>query len=251
MGSSPSSSRVRPVWADGTETALPLNAKPDTTGVERVRYIPQTYLEKVCTETEPGQQSEFQAELRKVIFSHISEADRLGRQTLDELIEYKTEELKGQIDNARREIERVNSELVRLEEKATPAYAARIEALLRQKQQELKAHKEIEPAKVEQPGEVSPEQKAAYDDIAEKLTGERTTLNRIDAETSEKTQQQKTLTEKIALARKVDGKIDNFESEYARLHRETAPDLEKLGCVAPDVGFAEPLDKAALTDRAR
>ena len=83
----------------------------------------------------------FKAELRKVIFSHISEADRLGQQSLDELIEYKTEELNGQIDNARREIERVNGELVRLEEKAAPAYAARIEALLRQKQQELKAHK--------------------------------------------------------------------------------------------------------------
>lgn len=138
---------------------LPLNAKPDANGVERVRYIPQTYLEKVCTETEPGQQSEFQSELRKVIFSHISEADRLGHQTLDELIEYKTEELKGQIGNARREIERVNGELVRLENKAAPAYAARIESLLRQKQQELKAHREIEPAKVEQPGNVSPEQK--------------------------------------------------------------------------------------------
>ena len=237
---------VRPVWADGTETALPLNAKPDTTGVERVRYIPQTYLEKVCTETEPGQQSEFQAELRKVIFSHISDADRLGQQSLDELIEYKTEELKGQIDNARREIERVNGELVRLEEKAAPAYAARIEALLRQKQQELKAHKEIEPAKVEQPGEVSPEQKAAYDVIAEKLAGERTTLNRIDAETAEKTQRQKTLTEKIALARKVEGKIDNFESEYARLNRETAPDLEKLG-LSLSALVSITVDKTVLT----
>lgn len=237
---------VRAVWADGTESALPLNAKPDTTGVERVRYIPQTYLEKVCTETEPGQQSEFQAELRKVIFSHISEADRLGRQSLDELIDYKTEELKGQIGNARREIERVNGELVRLEEKAAPAYVARIEALLRQKQQELKAHKEIEPAKIEQPGEVSPEQKAANDAIAEKLAAERATLNRIDTETVENAQQQKTLTEKIALARKVEGKIDNFESEYARLDRETAPDLEKLGLsLAALVSFT--VDKAVLT----
>jgi len=237
---------VRPVWADGSETTLPLNAKPDTNGVERVRYIPQTYLEKVCTETEPGQQSEFQAELRKVIFSHISEADRLGQQTLDELIEYKTEELKGQIGNARREIERVNGELVRLEEKAAPAYAVRIEALLRQKQQELKAHREIEPTKVEQPGEVSPEQKAANDAIATKLATERATLNRIDTETAEKTQQQKTLTEKIALARKVEGKIDNFESEYARLDRETAPDLEKLGLSLSNL-VSLTVDKTALT----
>jgi predicted ATPase len=220
---------VMPTWADGTGSTILLNARPDPNGVERVRYIPQTYLEKVCTETEPGQQSEFQAELRKVIFSHISEADRLGKHTLDELIEYKTEELKGQIDNARREISRINGDLVRLEEKAAPAYAARVDALLRQKQQELKAHNEIEPTKVEQPSEVDAEQKAAYETIAASLATERTTLNQIDLDTAQKQQQQKTLTENIALARKVEGKIDNFESEFTRLDRETAPDLEKLG----------------------
>ncbi len=224
---------VRPIWADGTETTLPLNVKPDTNGVERVRYIPQTYLEKVCTETEPGQQSEFQTELRKVIFSHISDAEQLGCETLDELIEYKTEELKGQIANARREVERVNGELVRLEDRAAPAYAAKVLALLRQKQQELKAHREIEPAKVEQPGDVGAEQSAVFDEIAEKMAAERATLNRIVAETAERQQQQKTLTEKIALAHKVEGKLDNFESEYARLDRDTAPDLERLGLSLP------------------
>ncbi len=236
---------VRPVWADGTETRLLLNSKPDLNAVERVQYIPQTYLEKVCTETEPGQQSEFQAELRKVIFSHISDADRLGRPTLDELIEYKTEELKGQIDNARREVSRVNGELVRLEEKAAPAYAARIEALLREKQQELKVHLEIEPRKVEQPSEVSAEQKAAFDGINASLETERATLHRVDADIADRQQQQKALTEKIALERKIEGKIDNFESEYARLHRETAPDLEKLGLALPSV-VTFSVDKSAL-----
>jgi energy-coupling factor transporter ATP-binding protein EcfA2 len=130
---------VRSVWVDGTESTVSLNAKPNPNSVEQVRYIPQTYLEKVCTETEPGQQSEFQSELRKVIFSHISEADRLGKETLDELIEFKTEELKGQIDNARREIARVNSEIVRLEERASADYVARLESLLKAKRQELKS----------------------------------------------------------------------------------------------------------------
>ena len=203
---------------------MALNAKADPNAVERVRYIPQTYLEKVCTETEPGQQSEFQAELRKVILSHISEADRLGKATLDELIEYKTEELKGQIDNARREISRVNADLVRLEEKAEPAYTARLEARLREKQQELKAHREIEPEKVEQPSEVSPEQKAAFGTITASLEGERATLNRLDADIAAR--QQRTLTEKIALARKVEGKIDNSESEFARLDPRWPPTSE-------------------------
>ena len=54
----------------------------------------------MCTETAPGQESEFQTELRKVIFSHISDADRLGKETLDELIAYKTEELREQLANS-------------------------------------------------------------------------------------------------------------------------------------------------------
>jgi hypothetical protein len=83
-------------WADGTKSVTSLNAKPDPNNVELVKYIPQTYLEKVCTETEPGQQSDFQRELRKVIFSHIGDADGLGKESLDELIEYKTEELAEQ-----------------------------------------------------------------------------------------------------------------------------------------------------------
>ncbi|KAB1082567.1 AAA family ATPase [Neorhizobium galegae] len=219
---------VRPVWKDGTESTASLNARPDTNGVELVRYIPQTYLEKVCTETEPGQQSEFQLELRKVIFSHISDADRLDKETLDELIEYKTEELKGQIESARREVSRINGDLVRLEDKATADHAAQLDAKLKLKQQELKAHQENRPATVEQPGNVSAEHKAAYEAIAEKLAAERTTLNDLDAKIVQQQALQKTLTEKIAIARKLEGKIDNFEAEYARLERETAADLQKL-----------------------
>lgn len=219
---------ARPIWADGTETRVALNAKPDPNGVELVRYIPQTYLEKVCTETEPGQQSEFQLELRKVIFSHISDADRLGKETLDELIEYKTEELKGQIESARREVSRINAELIRLEEKAAPAYAAQLEARLQLKQQELKSHTDNKPAVVEQPNNVSAERKAAYDAIGIELAAARTALNDLDGRIVQQTALQKTLTEKIAIVRKIEGKIDNFEAEYTRLQRETETDLQRL-----------------------
>jgi len=226
---------VSPVWVDGTASTASLNAKPDPNGVEQVRYIPQTYLEKVCTETEPGQQSEFQLELRKVIFSHISDADRLDKETLDELIEYKTEELKEQIEGARREVSRVNGELIRLEEKATADYAAQLDAKLKLKQQELKAHQDNKPVTVEQPGNVSAEQKAAYEAVAVKLTAERTTLNDLDARIIQQQALQKTLTEKIAVARKIEGKVDNFEAEYARLERETAADLQKLSLNLKDI----------------
>ncbi|WP_287313800.1 TrlF family AAA-like ATPase [Mesorhizobium sp.] len=220
---------VRPVWTDGSETTLSLNARPDLNGVERVRYIPQTYLEKVCTETEPGQQSAFQAELRKVIFAHIGEAEKLGRETLDDLIAYKTEELEGQIATARTEIGKINAELVRLEERATPGYTAQLAALLQQKEQELRAHAATEPTKVEQPNNASPQEQAAYDEVAAQLAAERMTLDGIEKSAADTREQQRDLTEKIAVARKLEGRLDNFRSEYDRLQRETAPDLQKLG----------------------
>lgn len=237
---------ARATWKDGTAANVLLNAKPDINDVELVRYIPQTYLEKVCTETEPGQQSEFQIELRKVIFSHISEADRLNKETLDELIAYKTEELESQIENTRREISKVNTEIVRLEEKSTAAHLAQLAAQLKVKQQELKAHEENRPAKVEPPSNVSAEQKAAIDTVALKLAQERTALSEVDTQIAQQQSAQKTLTEKVAGARKVEGRIENFKSEFERLERETALDLKRLGLDFKEIVSLK-IDPATLT----
>ena len=65
-------------WEDGTETVHNLQDDPDPNMPETIKYIPQTYLETVCTETSVDEGSAFQHELRKVIFSHITDAQRLG-----------------------------------------------------------------------------------------------------------------------------------------------------------------------------
>ena len=64
---------VRKLLSDTTEKALP----------ERVRYVPQHYLEEVCTEiTDPSARTLFDEELEAVIFSHVPETDRLGQESL-------------------------------------------------------------------------------------------------------------------------------------------------------------------------
>lgn len=236
------------VWEDGTKTVTPLNARPDLNSVELVKYIPQTYLEKVCTETEPGQQSEFQRELRKVIFSHIGDAERLGKESLDELIEYKTEELNAQLAAQRQEIAGLNAELVKLEAKGTADYAAQLEARLKLKQKELEAHETNKPAAVEKPNNLTPEQQAANAQIAGELDKERAALAAVETQITEKRARQKTLTEHIALARKLEGKLDNFEAEFTRLKQECAADFGKLSL---DMGAIVTLaiDKAPLTQK--
>lgn len=219
---------VRLRWEDGSETVKSLADKPDLNDVERVKYIPQTYLEKVCTETEPGQESEFQSELRKVIFSHIDDTERLGKETLDELIAYKTEETREQLTKHRKEITRLNADIVKLEAKGATESVAQIEAQRKQKSKELDAHVAAKPAAVEQPGNLGPEQQATFQKIADELVAERAKLAAIEADIAAQKARQKTLTEHLALARKLDGKIGNFESEYRRLVQDTETDFKTL-----------------------
>jgi hypothetical protein len=219
---------VETVWENGTKTVTSLNSKPDANNVERVRYIPQTYLEKVCTETEPGQKSEFQQELRKVIFSHIADAERLGKESLDELIAYKTEELVRQLDSHRQEISKLNVDLVRLEAKGTADYAAQLDGKLKLKQKELEAHIANKPAVVAQPNNLTPEQQAAYAGIGTELDKERAALATLETQITENQNRQKTLTEHVAVAGKLEGKLGNFEAEFNRLKQECAADFQKL-----------------------
>ena len=239
---------VETIWEDGRKTVTSLNDKPDLNEVELVKYIPQTYLEKVCTETEPGQKSEFQQELRKVIFSHISEADRLDKESLDELIDYKAEELAEQLRAQRLEISRLNADLVRLEGKGTADFAAQLKGKLNLKQQELNAHIASKPAVVEQPNNLTPEQQVVYAGIAGDLEKERALLADLETKITEHQGKQKTLTEQIALARKLEGKLDNFETEFARLKQESAPEFKKLFLDIEAI-VALTVDKVPLTHK--
>jgi ABC-type lipoprotein export system ATPase subunit len=239
---------VETLWADGTKAVTSLNAKPDPNSVELVKYIPQTYLEKVCTETEPGQQSEFQRELRKVIFSHISDADRLGKESLDELIEYKTEELTAQLNARRQEVSRLNGELARLEAKGAADNIAQLDANLKLKQKELEAHAAIKPAPVEKPNNLTPEQQEVYTQIAGELEKERGALSAVETKITDHQSRQRTLTEHIALARKLEGKLHNFEAEFLRLKKECLDDFQKLSLDVEAI-ITLSTDKTPLTQK--
>lgn len=239
---------VETVWEDGTKAVTSLNAKPDLNSVELVKYIPQTYLEKVCTETEPGQQSEFQRELRKVIFSHIDDAERLAKESLDELIEYKTEELNAQLAAQRQEVSGLNAELAKLELKGTVDYAAQLDAKLKLKQKELEAHEANKPAAVDQPSNLTPEQQAANAEVAVELDKERAALAAIEAQITENRVKQKALTEHIALAKKLEGKLDNFASEFTRLKQDCAADFSRLSLDIEAI-VTLVLDKSPLTEK--
>ena len=70
-----------------------------------------------------------------MIFSHVNEADKLERNKLDDLIEYKTKEKSNSINIAKNEISILNKEIAVLEIKLHPDYETQINNKLQIKKQ--------------------------------------------------------------------------------------------------------------------
>jgi ABC-type lipoprotein export system ATPase subunit len=137
--------------ASGTPVTRGLEENVDETQPELVKYIPQNFLEKICTQLGKIEESDFDRELKKVIFSHVDNAYRLEQPALDDLIAYKTAEATEKIAILKQELHRINEEIATLEEQSGAAYRKRIENLLEKKRKELSAHEAAQPTPVAKP----------------------------------------------------------------------------------------------------
>lgn len=226
---------VTATWEDGTPVTRNLQGNPDPNKPETITYIPQTYLESVCTETSVDEESKFQNELRKVIFSHITEAQRLNKASLQELIDYKTEEINVELARHRQDLTQVNARISALQQKAGPDFTRQIEEALAQKQLELTAHIAGTPEEVPQPDNLTDDQKAAYGLVETQLSAENSRIQAIDLQIRTAQQMQKTLAEQLSLVAKLEAKLTNIESEMNTQREQSAALCSELGLDVNDL----------------
>lgn len=123
-------------WYDGSLNTKNLSDPVDFTSVERVKYIPQSYLEKLCNSEDSG----FKEEINKVVFSRLDESDKLGKKSFPELEQFKTELITQQINILLIRLNNTNRTIDSLEGKADDNYKKSIENKKSIKNQELEAH---------------------------------------------------------------------------------------------------------------
>lgn len=179
-------------WADNTEDGyLKLDANVDLNKAEKVKYIPQNFLETLCVSEE---EDEFESEIRKIIFAHTDESERLGFSTLDEIINFKSEIIHKELGEIKTEIDDLNQKIVLLERKTTGSYLAGLAENLRSKETELEMHATLRPVVVVEPnadsdlrernGEINAQIAKIKEQITQKvlrqseLTSRKTILNR-------------------------------------------------------------------------
>jgi energy-coupling factor transporter ATP-binding protein EcfA2 len=81
-------------WYAGDPNTRFLSEAISTDEVERVKYLPQSFVEKVCNDLATPGGGEFERELKKVIFSKVRASDRFEKRSLDELVDFQTHELR-------------------------------------------------------------------------------------------------------------------------------------------------------------
>ena len=136
-------------WYDGSHTAKKtLDLNSDLTQPERVKYIPQNFLESLCT-TEDDQ--EFEVELKKIIFQYLDPTQRFGKNDLDSIIQYLSLENSISCDDLKAQIKTVNEEIIRLEDMQAPEYRSKLANQLKYRQEQLSNAQSAKPAEVKKP----------------------------------------------------------------------------------------------------
>lgn len=138
-------------WHDGTESERQLDQDPTETSVERVKYLPQSYLETLCNELGDGGSATFDAELRKIIYTHVPEEARLGYNSMDDLLDFKVAEIDSAREQLLKEISKANAEILQTERRLTPEFKQSLQELLDAKAAELAALEGSMPVQVEDP----------------------------------------------------------------------------------------------------
>ena len=150
-------------YDDSKSSANSLDENGKDTQPERVKYIPQNFLETLCT-TENDK--DFEEEIKSIIFQYLPEEKKYGKTSLDEIVSY----LSSEIRNVEKEIlERINSQnevIIELENKRRDDYKEQLDSALKLRREELENIQKAKPAEVSKPNhESSAEEKRKQEEI--------------------------------------------------------------------------------------
>ena len=139
-----------------TEERL-LSHEIDNTQESRVRYLPQSYFEKVCNEI--GKVEAFRAEIEKVVFQYVPSHKRLSKTSFQELINYKKTSIDKEIYHLIEEVSEANDRIIKLEDQSSPEFKKSLLSKIKIKESELESHEASKPSEVKNPSEAedSPE----------------------------------------------------------------------------------------------
>lgn len=148
-------------WHDGTESPRSLHENPTASSVERVKYLPQSYLETLCNELADNSSSTFDSELRKIIYTHVPEEQQIGFPSLDDLLNFKISQLEEERKLLLEGLSKLNQDLISVEDRLSNEFRSTLMQQLDARKGELAALENSQPVAVEDPQESDAAKQAA------------------------------------------------------------------------------------------
>ena len=201
------------LWLDGNTSKCELHKDPDATALEKVKYLPQSYLEDLCNELGTGGSSTFDAELRKIIYSHVPEVDRLGQASLNDLLDFKVAEIDTARETTKKEISKVNAEILATEHRSTPEFRRVLQGQLEAKRAELDSLESVQPVEIVDPNESEVVLEEATR-ASENIDSLEQIVRAVDDEEASIKGQMSLLTKRAALAKRLKASLVNYKKQH-------------------------------------
>jgi len=228
-------------WEDGSSSTASLADSVNLKSVELVGYIPQNYLEVICNEIQTSD-SRFDKELKSVIFSHVDETERLGADTLDQLLTFLTDQTYERLKQLRDELSTINESIVEIETRASKEARQLLLNLVDEKKRELDAHDKIKPAEIPKPA-ADPSKQQQLEEIAKQIEAKQARRTELAAEVKLKESEIKAAALRQAVSERLIGRLRNFEAQYEKFIADATPDCIELQLSPRAIAKVE-IDKA-------
>ena len=219
----------RLVWYEGESDWKPLDAEVSKNLPEKVEYLPQKYLERICADIADD---EFRTTLNKVIFRYVKPQQRYGQNSLDALIKYLTSQADEDIQKSKHDLHQINDKVVATEKKLTQSYLKEIKERIRLKREELDAHQNAAPVAKPKPPDKSADATTAETKEIENFTRQIATCN----ETIDRLQNEQVDVAKFAEElRQIKQAIRREAESLSKLKSRYQAILESIGLAFEDI----------------
>lgn len=212
-------------WRDGHEESLSLSDDPSPDKPERVKYLPQSHIEKLCASLASGRGSDFERELAQVVFGHIPHADRIGAESVDDLLRMKAVAPLQRMEVTRREISTLHRTIIAAQRELSTTNRTRLEAQLAEAKRRLAAHDAQRPPEEPQPEATSPAAEATAIALAElraALSGIETDIKAADESMGESQRA-------LNVLERLEARLKGIETEVGRTLALIATDAAAVG----------------------
>jgi hypothetical protein len=214
-------------WADDSAiTDFCLNHDVNAqTEPERVRYLPQVYVDRLCNEV--GVSDKFQTEINKVVYSYLPKSERQGASTLTELIAKRTGAIEAELSTLREQLDRLIVQRIAYEKRSQPSHKELLKNKLKELQKECDSI--VIPQEVKKPSS-EPDEKTKKEimSLKEKLA----TVERGIADTES---QLESATKRRTAIHNIQGHLKNLVRQVEVFMENVSDDLQTLGINRDDI----------------